>query len=236
MNGRICIDELMVDCLIGCLASERIKIQRIRVDLWIELNIQRPADSDDLSKTWNYAALTEQVCFILQSGKFYLLESAGRMLLRYLLLPPAPDEQRPPVLSAGVSLTKFGVLPGTACPRLTLSACADKLRWKTEDKPWGSVDIIDENRRMGLYRLNIAPDGQIPNHVHRRMLECEMVLTGQLHGWQDGSSPRLLRIGERREWVHGQPHGYINRSLKSGSIICLDAPRFDPTDEIEVPL
>ena len=236
MSGRICIDELMVDCLIGCLATERIQTQRIRVDLWIELDIQRPADTDDLSKTWNYASLTQQVIFILQSGRFYLLESAGRMLLRYLLLPPAPDEQRPPITSAGLSLTKFGVLPGEATPRLTLSAQAGDVTWTTEEKPWGSVDIIDENRRMGLYRLNIAPGFEIPNHVHRRMRECEMVLTEGLHGWQDGSAPQRLHAGERRDWSLEQPHGYANRSPRSSSILCLDAPRFDPSDEVELPI
>ena len=235
MLAEICVDELMVECLIGCLDTERTHAQVVRVDLAVTVDILRPADSDSLRQTWNYAAIAEQVRFVLQQGRFHLLESAARALLRSLLVPPAPDEDRPAAQQAWVSLTKFGVLPGQARPRVRLAGRAEEQRWVQEVKPWGSVDVIDENRRMGLYRLNIAPGCTLPNHIHRTMREAEMVLTSGLVGWASGSPELPLPPGRVQLWRAEQPHGYRNPGAQTASLLCIDAPPFDPADEIEVP-
>lgn len=235
MLAEICVDELMVECLIGCLDTERTHAQVVRVDLAVTVDIQRPADSDSLRQTWNYAAIAEQVRFVLQQGQFHLLESASRALLRSLLVPPAPDEDRPAAQSAWVALTKFGVLPGQARPRVRLAGRAEEQRWLREEKPWGSVDVIEENRRLGLYRLNIAPGCTLPNHIHHAMREAEMVLSAGLLGWADGGPEVLLPPGRIRCWQAAQPHGYRNPGPLTASLLCIDAPPFDPADEIEVP-
>lgn len=235
MNARICIDEYTLSCIIGCLPPERVTPQAVRVDLELSLDVGRAAETDRLESTWNYAHICRDVGFVLEQGRFYLLESAARTLLRYLLLPPAPDEARPAVQRARVSLTKFGVLPGGARPRIEVAGAAADQAWGVEDKPWGSVDVVAETERMGLYRLNIAPGQVLPHHVHRRMREAELVLTEGLTGWRDSEPDRPLPVGEQVLWRLGQPHGYRNDSARSGSLLCLDAPPFDPDDEIEVP-
>ena len=162
MIGRIAVDALMVDCIIGCLETERTAPQTVRVDLWVELDIQSAADRDHLTATWDYCAISQQLMFILQRGQFYLLESAGRMLLRHLLLPPAADESRPAALAASVSLTKFGALPGQATPCLTLTSQADALTWLTERHAWGQRQVIDTSRRLRLSRLSPATGVELP--------------------------------------------------------------------------
>jgi dihydroneopterin aldolase len=235
MDARICIDELEVDCLIGCLDAERRTVQTVRVDLWVELDILQPAQSDALERTWNYAAIADQVDFILQAGQFWLLESACRVLLRWLLVPPAPGALRPAATAAGVSLTKFGVLAGKARPRVAVSGRAHDEVYERETNPWGTVDIIEETARLGLYRLNVAPGHTIPHHEHRRMLEQEMVLTDGLVGWKDGTPPRSLHAGHRETWPLRLPHGYRNPLPHGASILCMDKPRFAPDDEVLVP-
>lgn len=235
MKTTITIEELGVDCLIGCLEQERQRTQRIRVDLELELDAGEAARHDSLRRTWNYAELCDQIQFVLRAGRFYLLETATHVLVRTLLVPPAPAELRPRVTSARVSLTKFGVLPGVARPRVEACATAEELDYSQETKPWGTVDVIDETRLFGLYRLNVSPGQEIPNHVHRRMREAELVLTEGLVGHKDGSEPAPLAVGTVFEWELEQPHGYRCVGDESGSILCMDAPPFSAEDEIEVP-
>ena len=234
MRTTITIEELAVDCLIGCLDEERQKTQTIRVDLELEVDAREAARQDSLRRTWNYAELCDQVQFVLRAGRFYLLETAAHVLVRTLLVPPAPAELRPRVIGARVSLTKFGVLPGVARPRVDVWARAEELQFGEELKEWGTVDVIDETRLFGLYRLNVAPGREIPNHVHRRMREAELVLTEGLVGWKDGEEPAPLAVGAVFEWELEQPHGYRCVGPEPGSILCMDAPPFSAEDEVVV--
>lgn len=233
MRANIAIEDLRVDCLIGCLARERLHPQTVRVDVDLDMPVDQAARQDRLGLTWDYAALARDLTFILQQGRFYLLEAAGRILLRYLLAPPGPGEERPRPLRARVTLTKFGVLPGEARPRVSLSASAWDLDFTREDNPWGTVDVLGETRLIGLYRLNIAPGAGIPEHFHRVMREAELVLGEGLIGWREGEAPRALRVGEVFEWPHRLPHGYRNETEGPLSLLCLDSPPFDPADEVE---
>ena len=230
MLTRILLRDLKVDCLIGCLDEERTRVQELGVEVELWLDTDEAARRDSLRHTWNYAELAAQVAFVLEQGRFYLLEAATRVLLRLLLLPPAPDENRAPVARARVALTKYGVLPGTACPTVELSA--DTAAFTIEDKPWGTVDVVAETRHMGLYRLNIAPGATLPNHLHRRMHEAEMVLNTGLLGWQDDEDEVALEPQSVRVWEHEQRHGYRNPSALTKSLLCLDRPPFDPGDEV----
>ena len=234
MRATICVEDLRVDCLIGCLDPERRRAQEIRVDLCLSLDAGAAADGDDLARTHNYAALAREVGFVLREGRFRLLETASRFLLRYLMLPPLADDARPPALAGSVTITKFGALPGAARARVEVSADAPP-RYRREEQPWGVVDIVDECRRLGLYRLNVAPGGVIPNHCHRRMREAEMVLGPGLAGWRDGGPERALTPGEEVAWRPDQPHGYRNPSAAWGSVLCIDSPPFEPSEEIPVP-
>jgi len=235
MLSRICIDELLSHCHIGCLDTERTTQQDVRVDLWVELDTSVPARADALDRTWNYAGIAREVDFILRSGRFWLLESASMVLLRWLLAPPAPGEDRPPAIRAGLSITKFGVLPQGARPRLQVEGSAAEQAYTRETNQWGTVDVIAETDRLGLYRLHIDPSRAIPNHVHHRMQEYEMVLTTGVVGWHDAEDPRPWAAGDEHAWRRDQPHGYHNPLSRPAAILCLDRPRFDPSDEVVVP-
>jgi FolB domain-containing protein len=235
MKATIQIQDLRVSCLIGCLARERLHPQTLRVDLQLEMDASGAGQSDRLEDTWDYAALTRDLSFVLQQGRFYLLEAAVSVLLRYMLTPPGPGEARPRPRGASITLTKFGVLPGQALPSVSLSATSSELSYSQERKPWGTVDVIAETRLLGLYRLNLDPGAQIPNHAHHHMRESELLLSDSLQGWVGDSPNRLLPQGATFEWEKWQPHGYHNPGPGPGSILCLDSPPFDPTDEVTSP-
>ena len=233
MLTRIVLEDLKVDCLIGCLAEERTRVQELGVEVELWLDTTEAACRDSLRHTWNYAELAAQAAFVLEHGRFYLLEAAARVLLRLLLLPPGPDEDRGQVARARVALTKYGVLPGVARPTVELTA--EAATFEREEKEWGSVDVIGETRHMGLYRLNIGPGQVLPNHVHKQMHEAELVLGSGLEGWRDDGPAEPLEPGAVHVWHHEQPHGYRNTTDATHSLLCLDRPPFDPTDEVVTP-
>jgi dihydroneopterin aldolase len=226
------VRDLRVACLIGCLEEERQRTQQLRVDLELTLDASRAARQDRLEHTLDYGALSAELTWILQQGRFYLLEAAARMALRYVLAPTHGGRPRP--IQARLTLSKFGVLPGDAVPSIEVHARADELEYAREDKPWGTVDVIGETRLLGLYRLNVAGHREIPTHVHRVMHESELILSPTLQGWRDGEAPRPLAVGERFDWRHDQPHGYRNVADAPGAILCVDRPPFLPHDEVTV--
>jgi len=239
LRTTIEVVDLRVTCLIGCLDPERKGAQTIRVDLAVEVDAGPAADGDDLRRTWDYAAISREVGFILRAGRFHLLETAARFLLRWLLLPPQPGEGRPQASRASVTLTKFNVLPGEALARVSLASGspdggADSATGYTvETNPWGTVDVVDECRRIGLYRLNVAPGQSIPNHYHQRMREAELILTPGLVGWREGEAEQQRAVGDTFHWAKNEEHGYRNVRERSASILCVDSPPFDPSDEVE---
>ncbi len=235
MRTRISVEDLRVKCIVGCLPAERLVEQEVRVDFWVEMDGAAAARSDALDDTADYAALSREVAFILRAGRFRLLESAGEVLIRWLMTPPVPPRTRPSVLGASIQLTKFGALVGQSLARVRVDAVpSDVLPRVVETKPWGSVDVVAETEHMGLYRLNIAAGHGIPNHIHRVMEEEELVLTDGLMGWADASPPLPLSAGAHHSWRLQQQHGYHNPMSTIASLLCIDRPRFQPADEVEI--
>ena len=124
MITRIAVEDLRVDCLIGVRDPERITPQSVRVDLEVLVDGASAATSDDLRQTFCYDVVARDVAFLLQSGRFYLLESASWVLLRALLLPGLPHLGGPSPTQARVTLTKYGALAGQARAVVTQSGLA----------------------------------------------------------------------------------------------------------------
>ena len=150
------IDHLQVDCLIGVWSHERKIEQRIRVDIEVECDVTAAATTDELAHTLNYASVARDVAFLLKKCQFYLLESAALAIQRWLLTPTLSDKQ-PSVQAVFVKLTKFSALPGEALASVRGRMTRDDLDHET--KEWGTVDIVFETPRMGIYRLNIDAGG-----------------------------------------------------------------------------
>jgi dihydroneopterin aldolase len=223
MEARIAVEGLDVDCLIGCLDPERRATQTLKVDAWLDVALGEATRSDELRDTVDYGEVARHVAFILQSGRFHLLESAAWVLLRWLTFPAL-------VRSARVRLSKSGAIGNGA--KAVVEASMEAGTYPVEHKSWGTVDVVAETRRLGLYRLTISPGARIPEHHHQRMRECELVLSGGLALAVDGDPVGALAPGRTFAWASGQRHAWSNVGTRGASILCLDSPPFDPADEI----
>ena len=234
-DGRILdvieIASLDIECIVGVYPSERDTPQPLVVDLSLYLDTRRAGTGGALKDTIDYARLSGELRFLLQSCRFLLLETAADALCRYMLAPPTDDRPHPPVAAVRLRLTKPRALGGRAQPTLEVFRSADEIVLDLEDKPFGRVDIIHVSRGCGIYRLRVAPGRTITTHVHRAMDENELVLGA---GLVLQGAP--VRAGLAYAWPKGVAHRYDNPSDVEQTILCVDRPAFIPTDEVEVPM
>jgi dihydroneopterin aldolase len=203
--------------------------QKLRVDLGMRFSTETAARRESLSATVSYAAIAAQIGFLLRSCEFRLLETAAHALARYLLAPPALGERRASIESLQLRLTKPFALGGTVVPSLSIERDRYWVDIVQEQKPFGVVDIIHETRDAGIYRLNVAPGAEIPLHEHRVMRESELVLSDGLR-----CQRKPVAAGTIHHWPKGAAHCYENPSGRYQTILCVDAPRFMPDDEVLV--
>ena len=98
-----------------------------------------------------------------------------------------------------------------------------------EESSFGRVDVVDEEDAFGVYRLRIAPGLAIPTHEHRRMDEWEYALSGDL-ALQGEAFP----LGDAVRWPARFPHRWENRGQGEAAVLCIDRPRFEAADEVQV--
>jgi len=229
VRDLISIAGLEVECVVGTYSHERNTPQRLRIDVELEASIEAAAVHERLRDTVDYAAIASQIAFLLESCRFRLLETAAHTLAKMLLAPPAVGERRAPIERIRLTLTKPLALGGRGVPSLTIERDASWVVLVHEQKSFGTVDIVHETRDAGIYRLNVAPGRGIPLHVHRVMNECEMVLGDGLL-----CQGKQVAPGTVFRWPHGAAHRYDNPTDRWQTVLCVDAPRFDPSDEVEV--
>lgn len=225
----IAIEGLVVDCVVGVYPHERDTPQPLRVDLYLELDTRGAGEHERLRESVNYAAIAAQLEFLLGACRFRMLETAAHALSRYLLLPPALGERRAQIEALRLRLTKPSALGGRALPHLEIRREASEVTLTTEEAKFGLVDIVYQTQEAGIYRLNVAPGKTIPLHVHREMRESELLLSDGLL-----CQGEPVVEGSVFHWPLGAAHRYDNPTQRYQTILCVDAPRFMPHDEIEV--
>ncbi|MCX7807832.1 MAG: dihydroneopterin aldolase [Deltaproteobacteria bacterium] len=226
-RDRILLSRMVVECIVGVRPEERAQTQPLEVE--IELGLPSRRRVRRLGETVDYALVANQVAFLLENARFFLLETAARAIASLLLAPPAPSEWRSPVEAVRVKLTKPMALGGKAIPSVEILREQGDFEYLNEVASFGKAEVIYEAKGVGIYRLHVAPGKAIPLHVHHQMEECEMVVT-------DGFllNGRRVEVGEAYRWPKGFAHGYDNKSDHWATILCIDSPKFIREDEIEV--
>jgi dihydroneopterin aldolase len=199
------------------------------VDLELGVDTLAAAEAESLRQTVDYAAIAAQVTFVLRAGHFRLLETAAHALSRLLLAPPPAGERRAQIQHVQLQLTKPNALGGTVVPSLSIVRSCDDVELSLQRTSFGWVDIVYENRELGLYRLNIEPGKGIPLHVHREMREAEMVLGEGLL-----CQGRPVAPWTTHYWPREAAHRYDNPTSRVQTVLCIDSPPFIVADEVLV--
>ena len=97
------LNGIDVECIIGERPDERLRPQRLRVDVVLTIG-DRASETDELSDTIDYAVLTERIRAALVEAKCRMIERAAKVVLDLCLA----DEK---VSAAKVRVVKSGVIP-----------------------------------------------------------------------------------------------------------------------------
>lgn len=154
MADRIELDDWTVDATLGVLESEQRSVQPLRIALAMELDFEE-SEAGDLSRSVDYAAVQAQVGFLVQHGRWRLMETIAAGVARLVLAPPGPGERRAAVDAVEVHLRKPAILdrcvPGVRVARV--STWCDLQTRMLVDKVW--VDTLAATPRAGAYRINL---------------------------------------------------------------------------------
>ena len=108
------LQGLEVDCIIGDLPEERVKAQRLEID--VELEIDSAAnETDDLADTVDYAALSAEIRAALVDARCRMIERAAQVALDVCMTCER-------VSAATVTVTKKGAVAGLRSAAARLSA------------------------------------------------------------------------------------------------------------------
>ena len=122
---KLQLNSLAVDCVIGELPEERVKLQRLLLDIGLEIP-DTASMSDELADTVDYAALARNIRTALAEAKCRMIERAAKVAADVCMADGS-------VRSVEVKVTKSGAVDGleSASASLTrttaarsMSACA----------------------------------------------------------------------------------------------------------------
>lgn len=226
----IALDEMHLQCIVGIHPHERIKRQPLEVSVRLFLDRKPGTLGTNLADSVDYGFIAGDVSFLLENGRFQLLETAAEAICAMVLGPAAPDRPTAPPVALEVSLRKPLALGGQAIPSVCISRWASELSFGEEINGFGRVDILHENADCGVYQLRIEPQGCIPRHHHQVMGEAELILSDGLLLQGEPVGAGLGHV-----WPNGFVHMYENPTDVERSILCINRPAFIPEDEILAP-
>lgn len=74
MTDRILIKDLLVRTIIGINEEERVEKQDVLINLILEADMRKAAETDDIEDAVNYRTITKQVIGLVETSQFLLVE------------------------------------------------------------------------------------------------------------------------------------------------------------------
>lgn len=238
----ISLSSMAIDCIVGVYPHERKAPQPLLIELFLYLDT-RPATADaGIEGTVDYARIAGEVYFLLQSCRFRMLEHAANALARYLLASPTRDAHRAQIQAVTVRLEKPRALPGQAIPALEVTRHVSEMQYRTEEKPFGWVDVLHEGPlvkvpgmdgerpNLGIYRLRVSPQASISTFTHPHGSVYDLMLGGGLLVQR-----RPVVRGSAFHWRQGFPRRYDNPTDSVQTILQVNDPAILPGEWMDLP-
>lgn len=92
MNDKVFIKNLVLPCTIGVTKEERNEKQNVIIDIEIFCDLKPAGDTENLSKSINYAEIQEKVTAVVTGGEFKLLESLAQAVASLVLKNPLASQ------------------------------------------------------------------------------------------------------------------------------------------------
>lgn len=213
------LKDLEVRCVVGLYGHERTRVQPLVVHLAMHLDLRAAGESDEVVHTVDYGRLAGEVRFLLEHGRFRLIESAAETLARYLLLPPTPDVPRPAVQRVVVRIDKPEALRALARPAVVIARSAAQGAPVVERTGFGSVEVLHRSEQVAVARVRVLPDAWIDTHRHSHADEAELTLGDHLDA-QGRPLPWLTAV----QWPRLLPHRWHNRGSVEQTILRVVRP------------
>lgn len=210
------IKGLQVDCLVGIYPNEFQTLQPLVVDLVLHLDTRPAAQSQCLTKSVDYAALSAEIAFILQSAHYKLLETAAEALCHYVLAPPPLDRPRGNVEGVTLKLVKPEAFGQAQTPSLTVRRSRKEVTVEAKETPVGAVEVIHQSKDSVIYRQWVPPMGKTPFYQQSQGDIAEMPLSKGLY--LDGQQ---LVPGTSRSYQPQMVRQYVNPSPEPRSLLCV---------------
>tara|TARA_Y100000814_G_C12354248_1_gene407682 strand:+ start:2218 stop:2586 length:369 start_codon:yes stop_codon:yes gene_type:complete len=112
--GKIFIEGLSVDTLIGVYDWERERLTELSIDIELEAELDKAMASDDVMDTIDYAKVADCVVQVGKESQFELLEAFGAKVMDTVL-------QQFPVQGISIKIVKPGILPNARRVAVALS-------------------------------------------------------------------------------------------------------------------
>ena len=220
------LSEMQLECIVGIHEHERTTPQPLRIGVELHFERQPNAFGASLAESVDYSVVAGQVSFVLEIGKFRLLETAAEAICHLLLAPSPPDRPSRRPSSVSIRIQKPLALNGLAEPWVAITRHSNEVQYGKEVNHFGEVDLLHENDDCGIYLLRIPPGAKIPAHFHAEMDEGELVMSD---GLLLQSQP--IQEGMAHSWPKAFVHEYHNPTEHERSILCVNVPKFNPADE-----
>ncbi|MGQ7846851.1 dihydroneopterin aldolase [Granulosicoccus sp. 3-233] len=81
---RIFIRNLQIDTVIGIYDWERIRRQRVVIDLEMSADVVRAANAEDVASTLNYKTLSDELVNHIENSEFQLIETLAESVTRII--------------------------------------------------------------------------------------------------------------------------------------------------------
>lgn len=154
MTDWVHLRDLRIDCIVGVEEAERERPQPLVLEVSVGLDLDRAAGGD-LGATVDYQALEREVRFLVEEGRWRLVESVAAVVLRHVLRPAAG----PAIERARVRVTKPEALGGAAIPAVEMEREAGRFRPEAQaPAPGVTLTVLLETPEASAYAVELAPE------------------------------------------------------------------------------